>query len=268
MRRKTPSPRPAGGNGSCASCHGAYSPRYVNDPAYLADPALEGIASYVVPMSIIGTDAVRSETYNEGTNQAISSSFVGYPETAGTDQDCRVQNMDALRGDREKGYGAPPLYGVWASAPYFHNGSVPNVRQVLKPEGRPQIWRRLSKPARADQEGQVIMGFDTDLDRAYDQANLGWRYEELECGSGALPYLACTPLDPVNPALQMLLDQLYGNLLGAWNITNPPKFSNADIEERKIYNTGMFSQGNQGHEFSSVLSDQEVTAIIEYLKTL
>ncbi|MGB1581753.1 MAG: hypothetical protein ACPHER_09635, partial [Nevskiales bacterium] len=26
-----PVPRPAGGNGSCASCHGAYSPRYVND---------------------------------------------------------------------------------------------------------------------------------------------------------------------------------------------------------------------------------------------
>lgn len=34
--------RPESGNGSCASCHGAYSPRYVNDPAYLDTPELEG----------------------------------------------------------------------------------------------------------------------------------------------------------------------------------------------------------------------------------
>ncbi|HKY91755.1 MAG TPA: hypothetical protein VJM11_11980, partial [Nevskiaceae bacterium] len=33
-----PAAKPGGGNGSCASCHGAYSPRYVHDPAYLDDP--------------------------------------------------------------------------------------------------------------------------------------------------------------------------------------------------------------------------------------
>jgi hypothetical protein len=30
----------------------------------------------------------------------------------------------------------------------------------------------------------------------------------------------------------------------------------------------MFAQGNQGHEFDAVLSDEERRAIIEYLKTL
>ena len=37
---------------------------------------------------------------------------------------------------------APPLDGVWASAPYFHNGSVPTLWHVLHPENRPSVWSR------------------------------------------------------------------------------------------------------------------------------
>ena len=40
------------------------------------------------------------------------------------------------------GYVAPPLNGVWASAPYFHNGSVPTLWHVLNPQERPEIWQR------------------------------------------------------------------------------------------------------------------------------
>jgi hypothetical protein len=40
------------------------------------------------------------------------------------------------------GYLAPPLDGIWASAPYFHNGSVPTLWHVLHPEARPVVWRR------------------------------------------------------------------------------------------------------------------------------
>jgi endo-cleaving rubber dioxygenase len=272
-------PRPSSGNGSCASCHGAYSPRYVNDPSFLASPELEGIASYVTPIEIIGTDRVRLDTFNFGTNDWLSNSFVGYPETENTAQDCRVQNLpgqqvDAEGNERPKGYAAPPLYGIWATAPYFHNGSVPSLTAVLDSSARPDIWRRVSKPARADQEGDVVMGFDYNFARAYDQENVGWDYDELQCGGNiTLPYLDCSPLDPLldplyENLLTPLLSQLFGNITGVWNITNPPIFSNADIEARKIYNTGMFSQGNGGHVFSDVLSDQERKAIIEYLKTL
>ena len=64
------------------------------------------------------------------------------------------------------------------------------------------------------------------------------------------------------------LSTLFSNLLLAWNITNPPVLTDSDIENRKIYNTAMFSQGNGGHRFSDVLTDSERRAIIEYLKTL
>ena len=40
------------------------------------------------------------------------------------------------------------------------------------------------------------------------------------------------------------------------------------LEERKIYNTRMYGQGNGGHTFTSVLSDAERRALMEYLKTL
>jgi cytochrome c peroxidase len=41
-----------------------------------------------------------------------------------------------------RGYIAPPLVGVWASAPYFHNGSVPTLETVLDSSKRPTLWSR------------------------------------------------------------------------------------------------------------------------------
>ncbi|HEX2610244.1 MAG TPA: di-heme-cytochrome C peroxidase, partial [Gemmatimonadales bacterium] len=33
-------------------------------------------------------------------------------------------------------YRARPLNGIWATAPYLHNGSVPNLWQLLQPESQ------------------------------------------------------------------------------------------------------------------------------------
>ena len=44
--------------------------------------------------------------------------------------------------------------------------------------------------------------------------------------------------------------------------------SDQQIENRKVYNTHLYSQGNQGHAFTAVLTDAERRALIEYLKTL
>lgn len=35
-----------------------------------------------------------------------------------------------------RSYKARPLNGIWATAPYLHNGSVPNLWQLLQPEGQ------------------------------------------------------------------------------------------------------------------------------------
>ena len=177
-----------------------------------------------------------------------------------------------LAGYRERGYLAPPLYGIWATAPYFHNGSVPDLWGVLTPEDRPALWRRWSTPARPDQDGRVVMGFDTDLQRAFDTERVGWRYDEVDCGQGSIPLLECDPLQPgEDPLSQILFEALYGNVIALWNVGNVRsllQFTPQQIEARKVYNTHLFSQGNEGHDFTAVLSDAERRALIEYMKTL
>lgn len=269
--RNNPVDRPEG-NGSCASCHGAYAPRYVNDPNYLATPELEGMAAYIVPLRIIGTDKRRALTNTEGMQTTGAKNFFGYPETMGTENDCGPQGQKRLRGDREIGYLAQPLYGVWASAPYFHNGSVPNLWEVLKPQDRHPIWRRVSTPAPLDVTSSVVMGFDTDLQRAYDPTKVGWKYDVVACERNApmvVPGTNCDPKHPDRtPLKQQILNQLFGSVTGLWNVFFPPIMNTPQIESRKIYNTHLYSQGNKGHEFTSVLTDEERYALIEYMKTL
>src|SRR5690606_34085366 len=55
-----------------------------------------------------------------------------------------------------EGYVAPPLDGVWASAPYFHNGSVPTLWHVLHPEQRPTVWRRTAEEIDPEKVGLQI----------------------------------------------------------------------------------------------------------------
>ncbi len=266
-----PSPQPDGGNGSCASCHGAYSPRYVNDLAYLDTPLLEGMASHIVPIEVINTDPRRLQGNSPRIAEASREAWFAYAEGPYNELGAPVCGNWAdpeLRGDRKLGYLAPPLYGVWASAPYFHNGSVPNIEQVLSPENRPTIWSRLSKPAPPGMEGQVIMGYDSSLDTGYDVEKLGWKYTEMACGTGSMPFLDCNPVDDGSATVQDALALIWERGGLAWNLLNVPIFTDQQIEERKIYNTKYYSQSNTGHEFTSVLTEAERRAIIEYLKTL
>jgi hypothetical protein len=51
--------------------------------------------------------------------------------------DLRVENATVLPK-----YKARPLNGIWATAPYLHNGSVPNLWELLKPESAPEAADR------------------------------------------------------------------------------------------------------------------------------
>ncbi len=119
------------------------------------------------------------------------------------------------------------------------------------------------------------MGYDTDMSVAYDSTKLGWKYETVPCAGRNLldpaivPYVTCDPNNPYSdPLIQQILNPLFKNVIATWNILFPPELSNSEMEDRKIYNTHLYSQGNQGHEFTAVLTDAERLAIIEYLKTL
>ena len=48
------------------------------------------------------------------------------------------EKPQGFKSTETAGYQAPPLDGVWATAPYFHNGSVPTLYHVLNSKARPQ----------------------------------------------------------------------------------------------------------------------------------
>lgn len=69
-----------------------------------------------------------------------------------------------------KGYIAPPLDGVWITAPYFHNGSVPNLEAVLNSNIRPKYWTR---------------NFDKPV---FDYEKNGWAFVEESAPGGSSTY--------------------------------------------------------------------------------
>jgi hypothetical protein len=97
----------------CAKCHGTYG---------------EGSPRRLVsfPNALIEQDAMRTDS----TRWAMVDSQV----LARLGQSAYGRHM---RAERTGGYVAPILSGVWATAPYLHNGSVPTMWQLLTPKERP-----------------------------------------------------------------------------------------------------------------------------------
>lgn len=278
-------PRPQS-NGSCAGCHGVYAEHYAQDPAYLEDPRLRGIAAYISPLEQIRTDPERIKGFTPALLELMSTSWFSYPEgspgyVSPEDKTAFAERQDDFlifspgarpagactwQGFAEEdvvGYLAPPLHGVWATAPYLHNGSVPDVWGILQPEDRPAVWRRaLVEGAGAER------GFDTSA-AAYDFERMGWRYEEMVCSGASIPYLGCEPEaapDVVGQIVSAIL-----NLPGQLNSVGyqvMPAVGRDAVEARKVFNSYQFAKSNAGHDFTRVLTDRERLAILEYLKTL
>ncbi len=118
----------------CAGCHGTYgqNARY---------------PERIVPLDQVQTDPVRLNSLSTEYRRSMRASWFGdygreaYVEDPG-------------------GYVAPPLNGIWASAPYLHNGSVPTLWHLLHPSQRPKVWRR--------------------TEDGYDQSKVGLEVTEFE----------------------------------------------------------------------------------------
>jgi mono/diheme cytochrome c family protein len=126
---------------SCAGCHGSYG---------------DG-GSY--PNLLIATDLVGTDpTLAVGASQ-FADRFVGWFNASFYGQRARLEPQN--------GYVAPPLDGIWATAPYLHNGSVPTIAALLDSTSRPKFWTRT---------------FDS---TDYDPAALGWHFQSLDHGQSA-----------------------------------------------------------------------------------
>jgi mono/diheme cytochrome c family protein len=170
---------------TCAPCHGTYG-------------ASSTYPNLVFPAAGVGTDP----TLAVGTSQ-FAGRFVNWFNTSWYGQIAHL--------DPQPGYIAPPLDGIWATAPYLHNGSVPTIGALLDSSTRPQFWTRTFS--------------STD----YDQTNVGWNFTAVDHGQAS----------ETDPSVK-----------------------------KTIYDTTEPGASNAGHTFGDVLSDDDRSAVIEYLKTL
>jgi mono/diheme cytochrome c family protein len=121
-------------NRACAECHGTYGAggRYPEK---------------LIPIDTVGTDRVRLDALSPAGRDLYGKSwFADYGQS------------NNIRDPG--GYVAPPLDGIWASAPYFHNGSVPTLWHVLHPGDRPAVWKRQGDEYDLSRAGPKIETYD------------------------------------------------------------------------------------------------------------
>ena len=104
----------------CSKCHGKYGER-------------ETYPNKLVPLHEIQTDPAYART-------TIESNFVDW-----YNQSWYATSEPKSYIQPSEGYIAPPLDGVWATAPYLHNGSVPTLEDLLNSQAKTHLlaakWR-------------------------------------------------------------------------------------------------------------------------------
>jgi mono/diheme cytochrome c family protein len=168
--------------GACATCHGD-----------LCDPSV-GYPDRVVAVEEVGTDPTRSTRWTSTEAAWANISWFGEPGP--------MRDTD--------GYLANPLRGSWATAPFLHNGSVPDLASLLDSSTRPDVWQRTGSGV-----------------GDYDPVTVGWRFT--------------TPTAPA---------------------------SRATVEARRVVDTHQPGMSNTGHTYGDALTDEQRSALMEFLKTL
>jgi mono/diheme cytochrome c family protein len=131
---------------NCSKCHGTYGEK-------------ESYPNLLIPSNIIKTDSLlfKANYQNPQFIEWFNKSWY-------------AQGDYAAKLVPANGYVAPPLDGIWATAPYLHNGSVPTIEAVLNSKIRPTIWsRNFTSPK-------------------YNYEILGWEFEEQTKPNGKKYY--------------------------------------------------------------------------------
>ncbi|HWB27321.1 MAG TPA: hypothetical protein VG738_17725 [Chitinophagaceae bacterium] len=136
---------------TCARCHGDYG----SESSY---------PNLLIPESIVQTDSMLYKSNYQNPQ------FVNW-----FNKSWYAKGKHAARLESYDGYIAPPLDGIWVTAPYLHNGSVPTLEALLNSKLRPVYWQRDFKHPE------------------YDYDNIGWKYEEKQSAGNKKVYNTTLP---------------------------------------------------------------------------
>ncbi len=114
----------------CARCHGTYEKTW-NQPnlAGLSHQELIKTTKVIYPKSTrvmdVGTDSHRYQ----GMTSLLALNTL------------KISKSNGVLIETQQGYVPPPLVGIWARWPYFHNNSAPSLCAVLTPsDNRPEYY--------------------------------------------------------------------------------------------------------------------------------
>ena len=142
----------------CASCHVPGRPR----------------AGRVIPISEVRTDRHRLDMWTTGATEAYNAYGEGYP-----------WRLSQFR--KTDGYVAVLHDGLWARAPYLHNGSVPTLADLLEtPTARPTVFYR-----GVDLYDPVRVGF---VSSGAEAERAGFKYDTTTPGNSNQGHLWGTDL--------------------------------------------------------------------------
>ncbi len=136
---------------TCSRCHGNYG----SESSY---------PNLLIPESVIQTD---SSLYKSNYQ---NPQFMDWFNKSWYATSAHPAKLEAFGG-----YIAPPLDGIWITAPYLHNGSVPDLESLLNSRLRPKYWQRDLKHSE------------------YDYEKVGWRYTNKESADSKKVYNTTLP---------------------------------------------------------------------------
>lgn len=117
-------------NQSCKECHGQYVKGWSQNNPYMSlEEKIETIEVRYhekTPVKNVGTDPQRWMGMNHFAEDLNNLEISKWMETV---------------VEPQEGYVPPPLNGIWARYPYFHNNSIPNLCALLTPpDQRPRVF--------------------------------------------------------------------------------------------------------------------------------
>jgi hypothetical protein len=180
---------------NCAGCHQPHNGKVYDNLG--TDMGRAKVAGVFVTLGAIGgfTDVCGPETQVEIYGKMVKpcAQYQGV-SLAGK------KSLAIGAPKQHRGYNALPLVGLWAQAPYLHNGSVPTLYHLLVPNERPSVfvksrldydqgllgfvWELNGANTANDKEGYVFdtrltpamhnQGHDTDIIQAGKKFKLNW----------------------------------------------------------------------------------------------
>lgn len=121
-------------NKNCAECHGRYDDG-------------SDFPQKIVSLDVVGTDRARLDSLTREMRQGYEDSWFSH----------HGEKKAIVEPD---GYVAQPLNGIWASAPYLHNGSVPTLWHLFHPDARPVVWKRTEDGYDSQRVGLEVVEYD------------------------------------------------------------------------------------------------------------